>query len=210
MARLIATTFGGVLGEILMKDYYRNDFRADLLKFLGSSQVPYFGHAWTHNCREQLAGIPAERRAPFLICLYFTVLVDQAMHAHFRSTYARFEGLTRYPKFCHGLSQFQHNPRAILTTPVEQGVVPAREVLDLLPPGMALFVSEVIEFLRDHMPDISPAVFFDRLLNDPDVELPVSLLSLLNPDMEEDVGCVAYKELRAAVARAVPRHDSAQ
>lgn len=122
-----------------MREYYRNDFRSDLLRFLDSPQMPYFGHAWVHNCSRQLGRISNDRRAAFLICLYFTVLVDQAMHAHFRSAYAQFEALTRYPKFCHGLSQFQHNPRAILTVPVEQGAVRSSEIRDLLPAGMALF-----------------------------------------------------------------------
>ncbi len=94
---------------------------------MGPSPVPYFGHGWPRNCREQLARLPSGNLARFLISLYFTVLVDQAMHAHFREQYPRFESLTRYPKFCHGLSQFQHNPRGILLGPVEQGVITSQE-----------------------------------------------------------------------------------
>jgi hypothetical protein len=188
-----------------MKDYYRNSFQADLRSFLGESPVPYFGHGWSHSCREQVARIASDKRARFLICLYFTVLVDQCMHAHFGAQYSQFDELARYPKFCHGLSQFQHNPRGILLCPVEQGVVKRQEVLDQLADGMALFVDEVDEFCRDHMPDMDPCDLFERMLGDPDVQIP-ELLALLNPDLQQDVAYVAYTELRAAVGRSFPRN----
>ncbi len=171
---------------------------------MGPSPVPYFGHGWPRNCREQLARLPSGNRARFLISLYFTVLVDQAMHAHFREQYPRFESLTRYPKFCHGLSQFQHNPRGILLGPVEQGVITSQEVLDLLPAGMELFVAEVAEFFDEHMPEVKAAGFFEKLLWDPNVQIP-ELLVIVNPDLQQDVVYVAYKELKAAVGRAFPR-----
>ena len=174
-----------------MREYYRSRFRADLGNFMGTSSVPYFGHAWSHNCAEQLARIPAERRASFLICLYFTVLVDQAMYTHFRSRYPAFEALTRYPKFCHGLSQFQQNPRAILATPVDQGVVDAQQILAGLPEGMTLFVDKVAEFLRDHMPEMGAGEFFDALLTDPDTQIP-TLLVMADPTLKTDVVVVAY------------------
>jgi len=150
-----------------MREYYRNCFQSDLQEFMGSSSAPYFGHGWPHNCREQIARVPPENRVRFLISLYFTVLVDQAMHAHFRGQYAQFESLTRYPKFCHGLSQFQHNPRGVLLGPVEQGVVARQDVLDLLPVGMTLFVDEVAEFFCDHMPEVKASAFFEKLIWEP-------------------------------------------
>ena len=187
-----------------MREYYRNYFQSDLQVFMGASSVPYFGHGWPHNCREQLVRLGPGNRARFLISLYFTVLVDQAMHAHFSKQYPQFENLTRYPKFCYGLSQFQHNPRGILLGPIEQGVVTSREVLDLLPTGMALFVDDVAEFFHDHMPEVKAAAFFEKLLRDPNVQIP-ELLVMVNPDLREDVAYVAYKELKAAVGRAFPR-----
>jgi hypothetical protein len=124
------------------------------------------------------------------------------MYTHFRSQYAAFENLTKYPKFCHGLSQFQHHPRAILATPVDQGVVNAQQILAALPDGMALFVAEVSEFFGDHMPDITPAAFFDAVLTDPDIQIP-KLLVMVDPRLKTDVVVVAYDELRAAVKRAL-------
>jgi hypothetical protein len=133
--------------KVMMKAYYLTQFRPDLQAFMGDSPVPYFGHLWSHDCGQQLCRVADNRRAQFLICLYFTVLVDQAMYTHFRSDYPKFQGLTRYPKFCHGLSQFQYNPRGILTAPVAQRIVSALAVRELLAEGMTLFVDEVIERL---------------------------------------------------------------
>ncbi len=188
-------------GALEMREYYGSQFRADLATFMGASAVPYFGHAWSRTCAAQLALVPAERRPSFLICLYFTVLVDQAMYTHFPDRYAAFQALTRYPKFCHGLSQFQHNPRAILATPVDQGLVDAEEIRTALSSGMTLFVDEVIDFFSDHMPDVTATVFFDALLTDPDVQIP-EILVMVDPTLKADVVVLAYRELRAAVRRA--------
>lgn len=117
-----------------IRDYYCNNFRSELAAFMPDAQVPYFGHSWTYDCGN-LDKIPSETRSAFLICLYFTVLVDQAMYTHFRTDYARFEELTRYPKFCHGLGQFQKNPRAILLTPLERGMVNKDKLVKELPAG---------------------------------------------------------------------------
>jgi hypothetical protein len=105
-----------------MRTYYNEQFRTDLLAFMPRPDVPYFGHSWQTDCAG-LNRVPAERRPQFLVCLYFTVLADQAVHAHFRHLHSRFEALTRYPKFCHGLGQFQKNPRDILDVPFERGQV---------------------------------------------------------------------------------------
>jgi hypothetical protein len=91
------------------------------------------------------------------------VLVDQAMHAHFRTDYQQFEQLTRYPKFCHGLGQFQKNPRAILSVPVEKGIVNQEEIEKTLPDGMELFAKEVVDFFQQHMQNINPTDFFEKL-----------------------------------------------
>lgn len=180
-----------------INDYYHSQFRADLARFLPRDDVPYFGHSWSFDCRG-LENIVGENRAPFLMCLYFTVLVDQAMHAHFHAHYSRFEALTRYPKFCHGLGQFQKNPRAILTVPIDKGYVEKAVVEALLPAGMQLFVSETITFFRDHMPQISASDFFSKLVYDEDVQIP-ELLVMLDPAMKNHIEYIAYRALRKAI-----------
>ena len=180
-----------------MEDYYHNNFRTDLEAFFAGSRALYFGHAWSQNCGQQISKVPANNRPAFLICLYFTVLVDQAMHAHFRQHYREFADLTKYPKFCHGLGQFHHNPRDILSAPVDQGIVVTQDVKDLLPAGMTILVDEVVDFFKKHMPQIDPSNFFSALVFDPDVQV-LGILSLINSELANDVVHVAYDALYEA------------
>ena len=169
----------------------------EINRFIGHSHVPYFGHAWRHNCTRQLRSVPVEQREAFLICLYFTVLVDQAMHCHFRDCYTAFEELTKYPKFCHGLGQFHLDPRGILSAPIEAGRLNGDRLRRLLPDGMTLFVKETDSFLKTHMPHITTDEFFGKLLHDPDVQIPL-LVVILDTAMKEDVGYQAYDALKTA------------
>ena len=186
-----------------IRDYYQNQFQADLTVFMPDSRFPYFGHSWQQDCRG-LENIPPERRATFLICMYFTVLVDQAMHAHFRAYYPTFESLTRYPKFCHGLGQFQKNPRGILLYPIERGLIRQTEIEGVLNSGMHLFVAEVAGFFQSYMSSVTPQRFFDKLLYDPDVKIPL-IVVLLNPDMQNDIEVKTYNALRKAVDEKYPK-----
>ncbi len=181
-----------------IKDYYASEFRKDLGAFMPNARVPYFGHSWEHDCRN-LGNVPKQNRGLFIICLYFTVLVDQAMYSHYPERYNQFEQLTRYPKFCHGLGQFQKNPRGILSVPVGKGIVAASEIEIHLSEGMGLFVDEVASFFTEHMPDMDTEEFFNRLIYDPDVQIP-ELLVMVNESLKNDVVYKAYKALRAAVA----------
>jgi hypothetical protein len=178
-------------------DYYLNNFRDDLLKFMPSSRAPYFGHTWYNDCAN-LEEIGQNSRAQFLICLYFTVLVDQAMHSHYHQDYHRFEELTRYPKFCHGLGQFHKNPRDILSVPVENGLVSVKGLESLLKDGMKLFVDEVTDFFQRYMPHIKTEAFFKKLISDPDVKIPL-IFVLADESLKEDIVFKTYEELRKAV-----------
>lgn len=151
--------------------YYHAEFRADVASFMRGLPVPYFAADWDRGCRA-LERVPAPSRPPFLFCLFFTVLVDQAMHQHFRDFYARFEGLTSYPKFSHGVGQVNLKPVGILSEPIRHGLVRAVDVDAQLEPGMKLFVAEVVSFLRQHLPSISMKEFFDVLASDRDVRAP--------------------------------------
>lgn len=183
-------------------DYYRRNFRSDLAALMAPWGVPCFGHAWSHGC-PGLDRVPKSSRACFLICLYFTVLVDQAMHAHHRSQYDTFERLTRHPKFCRGLGQFQRGPREILAVPVAQRLVDREELHSRLAAGLDVFVAEARSFFRDHMPMISAADFFERLCHDPDVQIPANFASP-GGRVAASVEYRVSRELREAVRRAAP------
>lgn len=185
----------------MIRDYYHNQFRADLATFMPDARVPYFGHSWASDCRD-LNKISIESRPDFLICLYFTVLVDQAMYTHYRSDYERFAQLTQYPKFCHGLGQFQKNPPALLLVPVQKGMVNKDLMPKGLSAGMELFIDEVLDFFQNYMRHINPAEFFDKLLYDSDVQIPL-LIVMINPEMKDDIVVQAYEALRVAVEKKI-------
>jgi hypothetical protein len=129
------------------------------------------------------------------------------MHEHYKTHYQRFEQLTRYPKFCHGLGQFQHNPRAILSVPIERDFVSRDELHAQLEPGMELFVVEVSSFFRDHMQDVSPAEFFNKLSYDRDVQIP-QLIVMLDPSVAESTDYRAYSALQRAIKNAFTQQNA--
>jgi len=187
-----------------IRNYYYKNFKDDLLGFLPDTRLPYFGHTWQHDCGN-LNDVDSQSRAAFLICLYFTVLVDQTMHAHFIRDYPKFEKFTRYPKFCHGLAQFHKNPRDILYVPVKKGLVNRENIESLITHGMELFVDEVIEFLQDHMSHIKPEAFFEKLIYDPDVQIPL-IFVLADNSLKEDIVFKAYEELKKAVKKHISEY----
>jgi hypothetical protein len=184
-----------------LRRYYHSEFRSDVARFFAGRSVPYFGHAWRYTCHD-VEAVAIARRPGFLACLFFTVLADQAMHCHFRSSYARFEHLTRYPKFCFGLGQFQLNPYGILEYPVAQALVDRTRLVEILPEAMHLFVAEVDDFCRTHQPEVAPAEFFQRLVRDPDVQVP-ELLPLLDPAVRDAERTIVFAQTREAAQQAV-------
>jgi hypothetical protein len=185
----------------MIRDYYHKQFRTDLAIFMPDVRVPYFGHSWGSDCRN-LDKIPIESRPSFLICLYFTVLVDQAMYTHYRSDYEHFAQLTQYLKYCHGLGQFQKNPRDLLLVPVQKGMVDKSAMEKELIAGMELFIDEVVDFFHNYMKHIDPAEFFEKLIYDSDVQIPL-LIVMINPEMKDDIVVKAYEALRAAVEKKI-------
>jgi hypothetical protein len=184
----------------VITDYYHETFRQDLQDFLGEVPLPYFGHGWPFESRSQLARVPASRREEFVLCLYLTVLADQAMYTHGGAFYREFAALTQAPKFCHGLCQFQHNPRGILLAAVERGAVSRDRLVELLPDAMALLVAEMTSFFAEHGPGVSAQGFFEKLRHDPDVVIP-ELLVIVEPSLRDDVGYLAHCALREAMDR---------
>jgi hypothetical protein len=57
-----------------------------------------------------------------------------------------------------------------------------------------------------YIPEINPRDFLQKLLYDPDVQIP-ELFVMLDPSLRDDVVCIAYKALRTAVERAFPKHS---
>lgn len=188
-----------------IKKYYANNFRKDLCCFMPDPQLPYFGHSWSHDCKN-LEKISIEERAFFLICLYFSVLVDQAMYTYYPSSYTYFEKLTIYPKFCHGLGQFHKNPQFILSAPIDQSFVEFSSIETHLQDGMNLFVDEVDTFFEKYMPVIEVEDFFKKLIYDPDIQIP-ELVVIVNKEIKNDIVYKVYKAIKVAVNEKYPQQN---
>jgi hypothetical protein len=74
----------------------------------------------------------------------------------------------------------------------------------MLPDGMELFVNEVVDFFQQHMQNITPTDFFDKLIYDSDVQIPL-LIVMVNPEMKEDIVVKAYEALRGAVEKIIKK-----
>ena len=111
----------------------------------------------------------------------------------------------RYPKFEWGLTLLNRNPRDLLDAPAESGVGALAAVI---PEGMGLFVDELIDISRRHFPELMPMDFFQKLLDDPDVQIPPQ-----EPRLERIrllPSWVAYECLRNAVAAKFPASARAE
>lgn len=190
-----------VIDEGVIGDYYHQSFREDVRRFVGPELPTVFG---TQSFGEGggLDRVPNERWATFLVCLYFTVLVDQAMHAHFPDLHDKFQELTGYPRFVRGLRGDNLNPRVILDAPVDSGRISSRRMAEVIPGGMNLFVSEVVDFSRLHMPQLQPREFFGKLLKDPQVW--ISFLIMDSPEFAESPVCRAFVALRQTLDKRIP------
>jgi hypothetical protein len=157
-----------------LQDYYHNVFQQDLNALFHGIRPPEarivtLGYDWVDRCN-LLTRVPLAHRPSFLVCLHFTVLVDQAMHAHFLFCYADFEKLTLYPKFRLGLGHPAYlNPIRIFEDPIRCNLVTESDIRALIHEGMFLFAAETDDFFNRHMPQISASDFFNRILADPDV-----------------------------------------
>lgn len=76
------------------------------------------------------------------------------------------------------------------------------EMEKVLSDGMELFVDEVADFFQTHMKKINPETFFEKLLYDPDVQIPLVVV-MANPEMKEHIVVKAYEALRESVEKKI-------
>jgi hypothetical protein len=79
----------------------------------------------------------------------------------------------------------------------------AAALADVIPDGMRLFVDELVDFSERHMPELEPEQFFQTLLEDPDVQIPL-LVPMLEPSIRQQPAWIAYENLRSAIAAKFP------
>jgi|SRR5271169_3121823 len=118
---------------INIKDYYFASFVRDLDKVIGTNIPRFFGGSWKEQGCPELEAVTGEFRPAFVACLYFSVLIDQALCHHAHDVYTESRLFVLYPKFNPGPDPDKRNmpPRLILRFPLHCGLV-SSEGLSLL------------------------------------------------------------------------------
>jgi len=176
------------------EDYYTKKFKHDLRKFYATMPEGMRKHLYRSpgsysismnflvDPEMALKVVPLDDRPNFAVCLYFTALVDQSMHYHFRQYYDRFERMTNYPKLtgaCPGACMYMAHPTIALkcvnlfdcdpseyinsrSETVERSQVILKPIVE---EGIAYFLKDFPHFLRTYFPEITqPESFARRVL----------------------------------------------
>jgi hypothetical protein len=159
-------------------EYYGEPFRHDLaaiMQALPPSHEDFVGKViqprMVSRENQLFMELPARQRAQFAVALYFTLLTDQVVERRFRGHHARFQELTRYPRFhgdCPGGCEYRPGAERILDA-VDQppGPRPERRFIRYLAElrsSLPVLEREIRDFCRDHMPEISADEFWAECL----------------------------------------------
>lgn len=157
-----------------LREYYYGSFQYDLenlkLPQLPKNQMyPAGGIASMRGDREQefLRTLSPDRRASCVLCTFFSVMVDQAMHSYGGDALDTFSTLAGYPKFGI-LGGWNSSPWHIIFESIEDDCVPESEIRKLATVAMELFVREVKEFFATHLPAQSAEEFLQLMGRDPE------------------------------------------
>jgi hypothetical protein len=136
------------------------------------------------DAKPALRAIPLERRPYFAAALYFTSMMDQAMHYHHPECYERYRRLTDYPKLtgaCPGACMYIAEPKMALertnlfdARPSEYIQADPRRLeqnrqalAPLLEQGRDYFREAFPALLTQHFPAIAdPAALYRRVFDD--------------------------------------------
>lgn len=179
-------------------EYYKTKFREDLVRYCeGRSDVALLGRdsvlrgiaevpGASQHIRFGTSGWEPEKKHDFYFSLYFTVLTDMALHAHFPSEHAAFDRLALYPKlFGMGVAQ-RLLPSSVLCH--------VRFRQSDLPGVQRLWRSYCTDFIQDWQDSLLRVCgvdgfnFLRALLADPDLSTSAKRSELLYAE-REDGGC---------------------
>ena len=150
---------------MLIEDYYNHNFCNDLNEFINLNNKKF--NLKEGVCFHGLYGlecIQESNRSYFIICLFITVYVDQAMYTYFGYYYDKFESLTKYPKYHGGPSSMNINPIVLFSENHIEVPIDSNEIISYMKEGMKLFISEVKAFFNDYIPEIDYIDFFNQII----------------------------------------------
>lgn len=178
-----------MLKQMDIRSYYHRVFAKDLTmldcnpasrsvkEIQDDPKLIFFGGTKWETWEKDLDAVAPEHREYFLISLFITITVAQAVYCYYPSYYKRFRRLTAYPNFgwCE-IKPRNENPKLLLNIPLKNRsaispVVNFDKLNTLMPRGMELFFDETDLYFRDYEPEINTVEFFKKLLADPDFQV---------------------------------------
>lgn len=153
-----------------IKSYYHERFASHLSKMVvrhSPGHPGYVTHYEIENPQRGVRSLSIEDRPYFVLCLFFTVLIDQAMYAYGPGGHNSFKTLTKYPTW-GVLGGANSNPWGVIGVALCNKLVKEPAILNIADEAMQLFVDEVEDYFRKYLPQDSAKEFLAHMQADPD------------------------------------------
>ena len=144
-----------------------------LLPMMIGRSNDHHGYITVHDVYDARKGVwtlPQEDQPKFILCLFTTILVDQAMHAYGPQAFDEWKRRTGYPGW--GILSGLNSSPWVLLDGFGLNLMLGGNLTKLANAAMQLFVDEVVEYFDEFLPEQSVKDFLQRIQSDPDVRGP--------------------------------------
>jgi hypothetical protein len=157
--------YGGFLQQIEQLSFSRPNHV--LRSHLDDDSLVFFGgRDWCHVSND-LARIPLQDRARFVLSLFMVTLTDQCLHCYMPAAYAEWRSKTKYPKFgWAGFGVHYENPFKLLWAPEREQLVNPDEVIELMPVFTRFLMTETVDYFARMNPVPSVVQHFQGIQDD--------------------------------------------
>jgi hypothetical protein len=150
----------------------------DCIRHLDKNTL-YFGDNGWSNIENDIKNIDKENYKYFFICLFIIIVIDMGMYTYYKDYYRIFRKKTMYPKFgCIGFGFSFGNPYKILSVPETLNLININDVSNEMDEIVEIFINSCKDFLEKNIPDISPKIFIEKIINDRDMQSDSDILRL--------------------------------
>jgi len=153
-----------------IKKYYHDRFASHLSKMVVCYSQGHPGHVTHYELENPQVGVlslPAADRAYFIVCLFFTVLVDQAMYSYGPEGHTSFKTLAKYPTW-GVLGGANSNPWGVIGVALNNKLVKEAALIGIADEAMQLFVDELEDYFKKYLPKDSIKEFLAHMQEDSD------------------------------------------
>jgi hypothetical protein len=165
-------------------NYYNSDFQKDISLFF--SEIPDESKFHEDPENKNVFSIQYEKLTPeknhlnflitsqkeyFAVSLFFIVLIDMVFYTYYQNNYARFNSLTKYPKFignCLSLCKYHLHPKEIFTA-INHGKKSNDKNLIFLEKfneAIEPMEKETLNFINQYFPEIDSKELWNKCKNE--------------------------------------------